>query len=156
MNRTKYAMCIALAAILFVGAGCAKTQGTEKATEPAVSLEDITKLLGGQPESSLPEPLEASNGLLLTAEPQGGEAIKLSWKLSKELSGANRFIAIRDDQKNPEHNGKNYWARFYYTKRETVWGGQPAGLRHYRICLTENNENDKCVMYSNDVAVEVK
>ncbi len=94
--------------------------------------------------------------LSLQVEALGGGKVKLTWDTDAALTDANRFIIVRSDKENPELTPKSYWIRQYRKNRETVWGAQPVGTFHYRICLTENNQNDTCVKYGNDVSVEVK
>lgn len=94
--------------------------------------------------------------LTLTGEALDNRQVKFTWETDAKLSDANRFIIVRSDKENPSHTGTNQWSRFAYTVREAMLANQSLGSFHYRVCLTENNNPDVCVKYSDDVTVEVK
>lgn len=92
--------------------------------------------------------------LSLSAEAIGDGMVKLMWDgKDLKLGEDDRFILVRSEDENPEHNGLNYWFRQYYTKREATWIDVPTGTMHFRVCVLKGEE---CGMYSNDVEVVVE
>lgn len=94
-------------------------------------------------------------GFTLSAEPLGDGEVKFVWQVPEDLV-ADKYILVRDDEKNPVHDGTNYWYRQFDPKREAIWNEQPTGTQHYRICRTIDEEGEECGEYSNDVEIEVK
>lgn len=111
---------------------------------------DVTPPADAKPVSMV------SGDLALSAQALGDGAVRFSWSAPDDLTDANRFILVQGDLAYPEHDGKHNWFRQFYTDREMTWTGLLSGVKHFRICLTENKQNDICTKYSNDVEVEVK
>jgi hypothetical protein len=148
MRKTAFAAATGLAAIVLLGAGCAEVADT-----PDVQFQ--TKAAETAPAEVVKTP-EAPTDLVLTAENIGNRSVKFTWTAPAGLTDANRFILVEGIEENPVHDGKHNWYRQYYANRAVVWGNQSSGRHHYRICLTENSDENTCVRYSNDVEVEVK
>lgn len=148
--------------VALAGAGCPTDNPTRTKDADAPAMEQPST-----PDTSMEEPntpaegsgvatSNAAEGFTLTATQQPGQEVKLSWNISDKLDESNRFIIIRDEKRDPEHTGKNFWVRQYYTNREYTWKNVPKGEQHFRICITEKNDIDTCVKYSNDVEVQVE
>lgn len=138
--------------LILLGVGCAEL------AEPGARMEkeDPAVVTESAPPQEPPAMMEKKEDLTLQAEALGGGQVKFIWEAPAGLTEANRFILVQGTEKNPTHDGAHDWFRQYFTHREVVWGQISSGPRHFRICLTENNDGDMCVTYSNDVLVEVK
>lgn len=141
------------AAIMLAGAGCPSTQ---EQTETPVSQPTANETATPSAANPTITPTAASSLLTLSAEALGGNQVKLSWTAPNDLTDANRFIIVEGSEVNPVHDGKHSWLRQYHANRAVIWSKRSVGSLHYRLCLTENNQNDTCTKYSNDVMIQVK
>lgn len=154
-------MVAALSALLLVGAGCAQLGGTNgdvgiKQAMPAPVTNVLPEPTPAPEAAPTPPPLAPTENIpSLSAEALGNGQVKFNWNVTDDLTAANRFITIEGGV-NPVHDGTNYWVRHDHTTRSFIWEGRAPGMHHYRLCITENNNNDTCVKYSNDVTVVVK
>jgi hypothetical protein len=161
-------------AILLIGAGCSQTSdnkdeniGIKDAdTVPA----DNTPQSTTTPEPSMPAPSEGqsnntnptpvtsniSGELVLTAQAQTDRSVKLTWSAPEGLNQTNKFIIVSGPDAYPTHDGKHHWFRQFYTNREMIWRDLLPGTVHFRICLTENSNNDVCTKYSNDTEAYIE
>ncbi len=147
--------------MMLLGAGCNEATNTEEQSSqqtpvqnqenPSSSVQIEYETVPDSEQNSTEE-----NKINLNAEAQGNGVVKFTWSTEEKLNDTNRFIILRGNTENPENTGKNFWTRIFYTQNEVAWSGQPTGTWHYRICLTKDNQNDKCVYYSNDVTVDVQ
>lgn len=149
--------------LLIAGAGCAevdnpsaqddslKNEESTNVVNPATS--EFNEEKSAQGESAL---VGQDNELNLSAEAIGENSVKFLWTAPKNLTEANRFIIVQGTEENPAHDGKHNWFRQYYANRAVVWANLSGGKHHFRICITENNNNDSCVRYSNDVEVKIE
>ena len=167
MKKTLLAASGMVVLLLLIGQGCPK-QNT--VTEPENQKDQSDNTLGAEntenengvdttttEKNEASEPAKETNAdLTLKAEAAGSQQVRLSWSAPEGLTEANRFILVRDEKTNPEHSGKNFWLRQHHSKREVVWINVPTGTMHFRVCITENNQNDTCAKYSNDAAVTVE
>lgn len=138
---------------MILGAGCAEITGPEKAmeTKPPETVLDLNKVTGGNAVME-----EKKSELTLEGSVLGGGQVKFTWQAPEGLTEANRFIIVQGLEENPVHDNKHNWFRQYYPNRAVIWGQLSAGPTHFRICLTENNDQDTCTRYSNDVFLEVQ
>lgn len=154
--------------LVLVGQGCAQ-QVKEKlpaasapTAKPAVAepvdvdKEEADKTTEAVKPAEPKAAAEEADALTLTAKALGDGQVQLTWTAPADLDESHRFILVRDDKADPEHTGLNYWLRQHHSKREVVWMNNPTGTMYFRLCLTENDEKDKCVHYSDDAEVIVK
>ncbi len=169
MSRTWTIVGVGAFMLMLVGAGCSKDADTNAdntngdSQTPSYVTTDVSNTTLGDVNTTTTasgdqtmQPAATDADLTLHAEALGGGSVKLTWDTSKKLTDANRFIIIRGPAENPAHTGHDYWIRQFYTVREAVWSKLPTGTMHFRLCLTENSQNDTCASYSNDVSVEVQ
>jgi hypothetical protein len=137
-------------ALVLIGAGCGG-QDSNQQKEASKVEEEIKKDIKEAAEKQKEEK-EKETELTLEAESVGKGQVNFSWELKGDKT-ADRFVIVRDTEKNPKHNGKNYWFRQPGSRRDVTWVNIPSGDYHFRICILED---EKCTTYSNDVQVEVK
>ena len=154
-----YLSIIALATLVVVGAGCTPVENN---TNPSTKVKDATTPLvaATTTETTLPvtPPSEEASDVTLSAEALDNGQVKLSWTVpdSVSLTEANRFIIVEGEEANPVHDKRHNWFRQHSSIRAMVWTQRSSGTHHYRICITENNDHDTCVQYSNDVKAEIQ
>ncbi|MFB6181514.1 MAG: hypothetical protein ABEJ24_01320 [Candidatus Magasanikbacteria bacterium] len=136
--------------LIFLGAACGTEQNQNNQREVSKVEEQIKKDIEKATEKNKDK--DKKHELSLEAEPRGEGKVHFEWKLRDEKE-VDRFVIVRDENKNPVHNGKNYWFRQPGSRRSITWINIPSGTYHFRICILENNE---CTEYSNDVKVKVK
>jgi hypothetical protein len=132
-----------------------KTKDAMMEKDDEAMMKDDEKMMKDG-DTMMENKVELNSDLTLSAESFGDDGVKLSWTVPEGLDESNRFIIVRGEKENPEHTGKNYWIRQSHLMSEATWIAVPTGENHFRICLTENNEKDACVSYSNDVMVNVE
>lgn len=142
--------------LILIGAGCTAVtpELQKKSSIPPESVGSPNTIL--TPEKDDEEENKPAEELTLEAEALGSGQVKFSWTAPSGLTEANRFILVQGTEENPVHDGKHNWYRQYYANRAVIWSNLSSGPHHFRICLTENNDQDTCTIYSNDVELEVK
>jgi hypothetical protein len=111
-----------------------------------------------QSNNTNPTPVTSniSGELVLTAQAQTDRSVKLTWSAPEGLNQTNKFIIVSGPDAYPTHDGKHHWFRQFYTNREMIWRDLLPGTVHFRICLTENSNNDVCTKYSNDTEAYIE
>ncbi|MBP9695415.1 MAG: hypothetical protein KBD73_03380 [Candidatus Magasanikbacteria bacterium] len=168
MQKKYLALVSISAAILLIGAGCSQTTDSNDGnigikdadTVPADNTTPTPGLSTPTPNevqdnNTNPAPVTSniSGELVLTAQAQTDRSVKLSWSAPEGLDQTNKFIIVSGPDAYPTHDGKHKWFRQFYTNREMIWRDLLPGTIHFRICLTENSNNDICTKYSNDTEV---
>ncbi len=142
------------ATLLLLGAGCgnlgvtgseANRDGVKPADESHMEQED---------QAVIEEKEVMESGFTLSGEVMG-DSVKLSWTYDDDLPEDARFILVRGEDENPEHDSLNYWYRVHGSKRSATWIGQPEGAFHYRVCQVDEKEGE-CGEYSNDLQLTIE
>ncbi|MFA5813663.1 MAG: hypothetical protein WC862_04095 [Patescibacteria group bacterium] len=145
--------------VVLVGVYYFKTRPT---TEPASKTQSAIIEEETNPAAEVTEEKEAAAeaeeeaAITLRGEAQGDGLVKFDWETMTEPGGSDQFVLVRGPEENPVHDGTRYWFRQHGTLRSAVWGSQPAGTQHYRMCVVADEQTGACGEYSNDVEVEVK
>ena len=121
------------------------------AEQPAAGEEAPSEEPAAEEEAVAGAPTGA---ITLKAEAQGNGQVQLTWETTAEPSDEDKFMLVRGTEENPVHDGSHYWFRQHGTRRSAVWGSQPAGTFHYRMCILTDEAGETCGAYSNDVTVE--
>ena len=137
---------------ILLGVGCQAIPAPQETQENP----SVINAFSDEKESFMQKKEALPNDIALQAEALGNGEVKFTWAAPEGLTEANRFILVQGTEENPLHDGKHNWFRQYYTNRAVIWRQLSRGQHHFRICLTENETQDTCVRYSNDVLVNVK
>lgn len=159
----------ALAIITLLGAGCAtqpqtkdagvvkdekKSDANKQIIQTEVQVEPTTPTTPTVTIETTETPT-TNTGLTLTVETiDEPKTIKLKWVPSDDVAkDAQAYRSLLSKDPNPEYPTKGWWYENGATFREKLWTGLPTGKFHIRTCAVKD---DKCVVYSNDVEVDIK
>ena len=180
MKQAHLALASLGAAILIIGVGCEQLSETSTGDDSGLKTKDAneTMVKPSVPEPAVPPPAvepeppktgdtmekktdtppvsKIDGTLVLTAQAQTDRSVTLTWSAPEGLTEANRFILVQGPDAYPVHDGKHHWFRQFYTSRELNWKDLLPGTIHFRICMTEDHNNDVCTKYSNDTEAYIE
>lgn len=142
------------ATLLLVGAGCGNLGVTgSEANRDGVKPDEETRM-EQEETTTIKKSSAEQTGFVLSGEAMG-DSVELSWTYDDDLPEDARFILVRGEEENPEHDSLNYWYRVHGSKRSATWIGQPEGTFFYRVCQVDEKDGS-CNEYSNDLELTIE
>jgi len=120
--------------------------------EPEPTI-DTPQTKPAEDPTSTPAMGEQISGITLTAEAKGNRRVLLRWEVSETVATeAEGYRIVQGKAENPTWPSP-YWFERGPAHREKEMTGLPLGKQHFRVCVVKNRQ---CMVYSNNVEVEVK
>lgn len=136
----------AFALLLLIGQGCAKEEAP--ATDTTMGEEQPA----AQQMNDDSDAESMSGTIELTGRPVGDYEAQFSWTLPEGMDAPEKYLLVRSEAENPEHDGKNFWFRVPGGRTSTIWTDLPEGPWNFRLCVLEG---ETCTAYSNNVFVQI-
>ncbi len=146
--KLEYKSIVVAGILLLAGAGCGDVTPTTN-SKPADSLASTTDQIVNGNTQPVAKPIDS---ISLSGESIGNKMVQFTWDIPEGTKNPSAFHLVRGQKENPTQP-PGYWFAQSGSSRGTVWVKLPSGEQHFRICTWEG---EKCMVYSNDVMVNVK
>ncbi|MEK7644054.1 MAG: hypothetical protein AAB390_02005 [Patescibacteria group bacterium] len=139
-------------AIMLIGAGCVQTSDNKVQSKPA---EEQT-----QNPTRITDAVEQKSGGFTLSVEQPDELGKKKavyvkfFNVPEDLKkNAEGYRIVMGKNANPTQENATYWYQLGKTHEDKILTGLPSGIRHFRVCVMENNQ---CVAYTNNTEINLR